>query len=127
MTNQSAELRCRFGERSIVPDIAVFAWQRIPRQQEGRIVNVVSAAPDWVIEILSPEQRQMRVTKNILHGLQYETQMGWLVDPEEALVLVYRPDQPTELCEVMDLPLPVPDFAHGFRISLQEIFQFLCE
>ena len=28
------ELRCTFGGRSIVPDVAVFAWERIPRDDE---------------------------------------------------------------------------------------------
>lgn len=29
------ELRCTFGGRSIVPDIAVFAWERIPIDETG--------------------------------------------------------------------------------------------
>ena len=28
------ELRCTFGDRSIVPDVAVFAWERIPRDPQ---------------------------------------------------------------------------------------------
>ena len=50
------ELRCTFGESSIVPDIAVFTWGKIPRDQNGEIANVFRAAPDWTIEILSPAQ-----------------------------------------------------------------------
>jgi Putative restriction endonuclease len=34
------ELRCTFGDRSIVPDIAVFSWQRIPRDENGEVANV---------------------------------------------------------------------------------------
>ena len=61
------ELRCTFGGRSTVPDIAVFIWNRIPRDQNGEIANTFSATPDWTIEILSPDQSQTKVTKNILH------------------------------------------------------------
>lgn len=50
------ELRCTFGGRSIVPDIGVFIWQQIPRDQNGEIANTFSVAPDWTIEILSPDQ-----------------------------------------------------------------------
>ncbi len=46
------ELRCTFSDRSIVPDIAVFIWNRIPRDENGEIANVFSLAPDWTIEIL---------------------------------------------------------------------------
>jgi Uma2 family endonuclease len=33
-----SELRCTFGERSTVPDVAVFTWERIPRDDDGAIV-----------------------------------------------------------------------------------------
>lgn len=68
------ELRCTFGERSIVPDISVFTWDRIPRKDNGGVTNVFSIAPDWTIEVLSPNQSQTKVTKNILHCLKYGTQ-----------------------------------------------------
>ncbi|MEL7407652.1 MAG: Uma2 family endonuclease, partial [Cyanobacteria bacterium J06558_2] len=50
------ELRCTFAGRSIVPDIAVFEWQRIPLDNNGQIVDKFTIAPDWTIEILFPEQ-----------------------------------------------------------------------
>jgi Uma2 family endonuclease len=59
------ELRCTFGKRSIVPDVAVFNWERIPRDENGEIANVFQAAPDWIIETLSPDQSQTKVIKNI--------------------------------------------------------------
>lgn len=34
------ELRCTFGDRSIVPDIAVFTWNHIPREADGRVSNI---------------------------------------------------------------------------------------
>jgi Putative restriction endonuclease/Type III restriction enzyme, res subunit len=61
------ELRCTFGDRSTVPDISVFLWDRIPLKENGGIANIFAIAPDWTIEILSPDQNQTKVTKNILH------------------------------------------------------------
>ncbi len=66
-------LRCTFGGRSTVPDISVFLWERIPRKENGGVANVFSIAPDWTIEILSPDQNQTKVTKNILHCLKHGT------------------------------------------------------
>lgn len=57
------ELRCTFGGRSTVPDIAVLLWGRIPRQANSKVANVFSIAPDWTIEILSPDQSQTKVTQ----------------------------------------------------------------
>ena len=77
------ELRCTFGDRSTVPDVTVFTWNRIPRDENGAIADLFKAAPDWTIEILSPGQSQTKVTKNILHCLDYGTELGWLIDPQE--------------------------------------------
>jgi Uma2 family endonuclease len=82
------ELRCTFGARSIVPDSAVFTWERIQRDDTGKVINQVFVAPDWTIEILSPEQSQTKVVRNILHCLDHGTQMGWLIDPDEELIFV---------------------------------------
>ncbi|NJK28166.1 MAG: Uma2 family endonuclease [Coleofasciculaceae cyanobacterium SM2_3_26] len=87
------ELRCTFGDRSLVPDIAVFRWERIPLTEAGNIVDRFNAPPDWTIEILSPEQSSTRVASNILHCLDYGTEMGWLIDPGERLVQVFSGDR----------------------------------
>lgn len=121
------ELRCTFGGRSIVPDIAVFLWSRIPRQENGGVANVFSIAPDWAIEILSPNQSQTKVTKNILHCLKYGSQMGWLIDPDERAVLIYLPDRPTTVYDEQKIPLPVPEFARGFNLTLENLFSWLMD
>ncbi|HIK43255.1 MAG TPA: Uma2 family endonuclease [Leptolyngbyaceae cyanobacterium M65_K2018_010] len=41
------ELRCTFGGRSVVPDLSVFRWQRLPKNDDGTIANTLNAAPDW--------------------------------------------------------------------------------
>jgi Uma2 family endonuclease len=104
------ELRCTFGDRSTVPDIAVFMWNRIPRDDNGEVANTFAAAPDWTIEVLSPEQSQTKVTKNILHCLKHGTQMGWLIDPDEKTVFVYHPKQETEIFDTPDALLSMPSF-----------------
>ena len=48
------ELRCTFAGRSLVPDITVFEWDHIPLDENGEILNKITIAPDWIIEISSP-------------------------------------------------------------------------
>ena len=119
------ELRSTFGGRSIVPDISVFLWERIPRQDNGRVANTFSIAPDWTIEILSPNQSQTKVTKNILHCLDHGTKMGWLLDPSDQSLFVYVPSQQMRCYEDLEVELPVPDFAQD--LSLTEVFSWLLE
>ncbi len=118
------ELRCSFGDRSIVPDIAVFVWSRIPCDQNGEVANTFSVAPDWTIEILSPAQSQTKVTKNILHCLKHGTQMGWLIDPDEKTVFVYRPKQETEVFDQPNEVLPTPSFAE-LQLTPNSLFAWL--
>jgi Uma2 family endonuclease len=119
------ELRCTFGDRSIVPDVSIFRWDRIPTDEDGSIANVFPLCPDWVIEILSPEQRPTRVTSNILHCLKYGCQIGWLIDPEDASILVYPVgQQPESLEHNLDI-LPVPNFAIDLTLTVGDIFGWL--
>ena len=127
MARPFSELRCTFGGRSIVPDISVFTCSRIPRKEKGAVANVFLLAPDWTIEILSPNQSQTKVTKNILHCLKYETQMGWLIDPEEQSVFVYLPHQAATFHEEPEAQLPVPEFAKDFSLTVEELFSWLLD
>jgi Uma2 family endonuclease len=121
------ELRCTFGERSTVPDVVVFTWDRIPRDDDGAIADSFQAAPDWTIEILSPDQSHTRVTRNILHCLDHGTQLGWLIDPSEQSVFAYYPRQQPAFFEDVNAVLPVPDFAQSFQLTLGELFGWLLD
>jgi Uma2 family endonuclease len=91
------ELRCTFGDRSIVPDIAVFLWHHIKLDDAGEPLDNVLIAPDWTIEILSPDQSSNRVTGKILHCLKHGCQLGWLVDPGDRSIIIFQPQQQPEL------------------------------
>lgn len=122
-----SELRCTFGGRSTVSDVSVFTWKRIPRDQNGEVANTFPIAPDWTIEILSPDQSQTKVTKNILHCLNHGTQMGWLIDLDEQTVFVYFPKQQPEVFDQSEQILPVPSFANELNLSVGLIFGWLLE
>lgn len=87
------ELRYTFGGASVVPDIAVFEWARIPRLANGRIANRFEIPPGWTIEILSPEQSASRVIKKIIFCLNNGTKLGWFIDPEDESVTIFAPDR----------------------------------
>jgi Uma2 family endonuclease len=97
-----SELRCSFGARSIVPDVAVFDWQRIPFTADGEVPDNFAWYPDWTIEILSPEQKPNKVIDNILHCLRHGSQLGWFLDPDDRSILVFLPNQQPVLFQGSD-------------------------
>ncbi|MBD1846440.1 Uma2 family endonuclease [Cyanobacteria bacterium FACHB-63] len=121
------ELRCTFGGRSTVPDVSVFTWNRIPRDENGEVANTFQIAPDWTIEVLSPDQSPTKVIKNILHCIDHQTQMGWLIDPDEKVVFVYFADRTIRFFDVPEQLLPVPSFASSLQLTVQTLFGWLAE
>jgi Uma2 family endonuclease len=117
------ELRCTFGGRSTVPDIAVLRWAQIELDAAGEPIDDVLTAPVWTIEILSPDQSANRVTGNILHCLRHGSQMGWLLDAVDRSILVLRPDQPPELFIGSDI-VPVPSMI-ALRLTTDQVFSWL--
>ena len=117
------ELRCTFGERSIIPDVAVFLWENIVFSDGGEIADNFRTHPDWVIEILSPEQKPNKVIGNILHCLSSGCEVGWFIDPDDQSILVFNNGQQPQLLQNTDI-LPVLA-AIDLELTADEIFSWL--
>lgn len=118
------ELRCTFGGRSIVPDISVFTWSNIPLDDDGEIENTFSIAPNWTIEILSPEQSPTRVINNILFCLNHGTELGWLIDPKEKMIMTFKPGEQPQMKQEED-SLPVLEVLSNWEVSVPDVFACL--
>ncbi|OIP75277.1 MAG: hypothetical protein AUK48_07890 [Oscillatoriales cyanobacterium CG2_30_44_21] len=117
------ELRCTFSDRSIVPDIAVFLWENIPFLTDAEIPDNFNIAPDWIIEILSPDQNANKVIGKILHSIQHGSKLGWLLDADDQSVLVFRPNQQLVLMTNGDR-LPVLENI-PLELTVNDIFSWL--
>lgn len=118
------ELRCTFGGRSIVPDIAVFEWSRIPVDEDGEIANRFEIPPDWIIEILSPDQSPNQVIKKILFSIQHGTKLGWFADPSDKSVIAFVPNQMPEFKSGTDI-LSVLGVLGDWQLSAADLFNWL--
>lgn len=119
------ELRCTFDGSSVVPDVTVFAWERIPVEESGDIANVFPLPPDWMIEILSPDQSSTKVTGIILNGLNHGTKMGWLIDPKARSILVFPQEQQPKLLAKPEEILPVPNLVGDLHLTVGDVFSWL--
>ena len=87
------ELRCVVSPYSPVPDISVVACHRLP-EEDGPLVG----APDWLIEIRSPDQSTLNLQNKILHCLGNGTQLAWLIDMTRQQVWVWEGDDLPRIC-----------------------------
>ncbi|MEX0272312.1 Uma2 family endonuclease [Leptolyngbyaceae cyanobacterium UHCC 1019] len=97
------ELRCILSQNSIVPDITVSHHTRITKDNQA-----IQGAPNWIIEILSPDQSTTKLITKIQACLAEGSQLGWLIDSQEAVIMIFLPDQPLRLLG-SDTLLPVLD------------------
>lgn len=118
------ELRCNFGDISIVPDIAVMRWANIPFLENKRVANVAPVAPDWIIEILSPDQSPLRVMNKISSAITNGSEIGWLISQAQNFIMVYEGDRFSEKMSGKDV-LPVLDILN-WQVTVDDIFNLLC-
>ncbi|MDZ8050846.1 MAG: Uma2 family endonuclease [Aulosira sp. ZfuVER01] len=118
------ELRFSFGNRSVVPDVVIVASNQIPLDENGDIASTgIEFAPAWIIEILSPDQSQTKVTGNIQYCLRNGTQLGWLIDLRECSILVYQPNRLPDLGSGSEV-LPVLQCIN-LNLSVNDLFAWL--
>jgi Uma2 family endonuclease len=120
------ELRSTYGAASLVPDVSVYRWDRIPRDEVGRIADDFWEPPDIAVEIVSPSQSVNALIRKCLWFVEQGTQIAILVDPADESVLLFHPGkQPKVLGEAdsIDLTSVLPEF----RVTVRELFDSLLD
>ena len=75
------------------------AWYSDRGWQEAKTPGVVFPvfAPEFVIEVLSPTDRRRTLREKMQEYIDNGVQLGWLIDPFERTVAIYRPGQAPEV------------------------------
>lgn len=73
---------------------------------------------------MSPEQSSTRVINNILFCLNHGTELGWFIDPQERLIITFRPGQQLEIKQDQD-SLPILNALGDLQLFAQEVFSWL--
>jgi Uma2 family endonuclease len=80
------------------PDAAWFdreRWKAAKAREPGKRVPVF--APEFVIEVRSPEQRARTQREKMEEYIANGVLLGWLIDPQERTITIYRPGQEQEV------------------------------
>ena len=104
------------------PDAAWVDRSRLQQLTSEQKRKFLPLCPDFVIELLSPTDRLQGMQTKMEEYREHGVQLGWLIDPSERQVFIYRPRH-----EVVLLPNPArimgdPELA-GFTLDLTEIWE----
>ena len=104
------------------PDAAWISDERLaalpPRGQRPAFPAVV---PDLVIEVRSPSDRLPQQQRKMEEWIAYGARLGWLVDPEESRIYIYRPDAEPEILERPDTISGEPELP-GLEVDCADIW-----
>jgi Uma2 family endonuclease len=103
------------------PDVAWVAlerWQALSREQQRKFVPL---CPDFAIELRSPSDELAHLQSKMREYVENGLRLGWLIDPEERRVHIYRSEG---AIEVLDNPqtLSGEEILPGFVLDLSDIF-----
>jgi Uma2 family endonuclease len=118
------ELRTTFAGASVVPDVAVYCWDRIPRDATGELADDCRQPPDIAIEIVSPRQSVTSLVRRCLWYVEHGVRLTLLVDPNDRSILVFRPRLPTHAVRGTD-HIDLSDIIPGLALVVHQLFDSL--
>ncbi|MDB9516995.1 Uma2 family endonuclease [Roseofilum reptotaenium CS-1145] len=86
------------GKRS--PDVAWIAnqrWETLTLEEQEKFAPI---CPDFVIELRSRSDSLTQLQKKMQEYLDAGLKLGWLIDPQNQQVEIYRPNQPIETVQL---------------------------
>lgn len=71
-------------------------WDALPKKARQKFARI---CPDFVVELRSRTDRIKTIQKKMEEYLENGAQLGWLIDPIERKVHIYKPHQPAVILE----------------------------
>jgi Uma2 family endonuclease len=94
-------------------------WETLTPEQRRRFVPL---CPDFVVELRSATDSLTKLQEKMQEYLDNGARLGWLIDPQNQRVEIYRPGQPVEILE-HPMELSGEDVLPGFVLNLRRIWR----
>ena len=118
------ELRTTFAGTSHVPDVAVYRWERVPRDAARRLASEALSPPDLAIEIRSAGQALRDLSRTCEWYVEHGVPVALLVDDTDESVRVYRSNVPVSVGRHGD-QIDLGEIAADLRLVVNELFRAL--
>jgi Uma2 family endonuclease len=96
-------------------------WEALTPEQKRKFPPL---APDFVIELRSESDSLRELRQKMQDYMDAGVRLGWLIDPKNQQVEIYRSQQPIETLDNPEF-LSGEDILPGFVFNVQSIFQSL--
>ena len=103
------------------PDCAWMLRWRYNEVDPHRKERFPQIVPDFVMELRSPSDRIRLAQDKMTEWIENGARLGWLIDPFEKRVHIYRPGEPVEVLEDPEI-VSGEAVLPGFDLNLQEIW-----
>jgi len=103
------------------PDVSWVSRNRWEMLTEKQRKGFVPLCPDFVVELRSESDRLSKLQAKLREYMDNGAQLGWLIDPQNKQVEIYRSSQDTEIL-VNPTHLSGEDVLPGFILDLKQIF-----
>jgi Uma2 family endonuclease len=103
------------------PDASWVQRQRWDALTEAQQEGFAPLGPDFVVELRSPEDPLPALQDKMAEYIDSGARLGWLIDPQDKCVFVYRPGQPVE-CLQDPKTINGGPLLRGFVLNLPEIW-----
>jgi len=103
------------------PDASWIRKSRLGSLSDEQIEKFIPLCPDFVIELRSPSDSLSVLKAKMQEYLDNGLQLGFLLDPEQRRVYLYRPGMPVEELDDPDTVSGEPILS-GFVLNLREIW-----
>ena len=104
-----------------IPDASWVKREKWDRLTKGQKEGFAPICPDFVVELRSPGDRLAQLQTKMLEYLENGASLGWLIDPFEFRVYVYKPDQEPIILEDPET-LSGDPLLPGFNLNLIELW-----
>ena len=93
-------------------------WDSLTERQQNSFPPI---CPDFVVELRSPTDRLPQVCDKMVEYLENGALLGWLIDPFEFRVYVYRPGHELVILDNPDTVSADP-LLPGFTLNVMELW-----
>lgn len=93
-------------------------WDSLTERQQESFAPI---CPDFVVELRSPSDRLSQVRAKMVEYMENGASLGWLIDPFEFRVYVYKPDREVVILESPETVSGDP-LLPGFNLDLMELW-----